>query len=128
MKKIEEHFSMKYAQVFIAVFIALLVIFYFSIRVLIHEEELFLYNTVSVLMSIILSVMLGVAYSFLKKRQNRMLHDIREIDNYIHKISQDKNYDAIVKVEYYIDLLQIAVSLKNMVKRLEKKDRKSSKK
>ena len=128
MKKMEEHLSMKYAQVFIIVFAVVLFVFYFLIKRLINEADLSTYNLIFGVMFLVFTVMLSVGYSFLKTRQNKMLHDISEIDKYVHNIAQDKNYEAIVKIEYYIDLLQIAVSLKNMVKRLEKKDRKSSKK
>lgn len=128
MKRIEEHFSMKYAQIFIIVFITVAVVFYFLIRTLINETDLLTYNLIFISMFLLFVVMMGVGYFFLQTRQNKMLHDISEIDKYVHNIAQDKNYEAIVKIEYYLELLQIAVSLKNMVKRLEKKDRKFSKK
>ena len=128
MKKIEEHFSMKYAQAFVSIFTTVFIVFYFLIRGLINEVDLLTYNIVFISMFLLLSVMLGVGYFFLKTREREMLHDIREIDKYVHEIAQNKNYKAIVKIEHYIDLLKITVSLKNMVKRLEKKDRKFSKK
>jgi len=128
MKKIEEQFSMKFVQIFIAAFMFILIVFYFLVGIFIQDTDRVSYNSLFLLLFFVVSLMFGRAYSFLKIRQNRILHDIDEIEKYVHEIAHSKNYSAILKIEHYLELLQVAVSLKNVVKRLEKKDRKSSKK
>jgi len=53
--------------------------------------------------------------------------DLSKIVHYLEKIDE-KEYDAKLKIKHHLEFLHISVLLKNLVKRLHNKDKKSSKK
>jgi len=63
-----------------------------------------------------------VAYNISKK----IRHDIDEITNYLREISE-KNYRAVIKPEYFSEFLYIAVTLKNLAKKLNNRDKQKRK-
>jgi len=56
----------------------------------------------------------------------RVISDINQITNYLDEIS-NKNYEAIIRVKYFYEFLQISVMLKNLVKKLQVRDRQKQK-
>lgn len=71
-----------------------------------------------------------VAYIFVVKLinsiQKKLEEDIYSIKNYLKKIDV-KEYDANIKIIHYLDFLQISLLLKNLVKRLNNRDKKQTK-
>jgi signal transduction histidine kinase len=63
-----------------------------------------------------------MAYRISKK----IRHDINEITNYLREISE-KNYRAIIKPEYFSEFLYVAVTLKNLAKKLNNRDKQKRK-
>lgn len=57
----------------------------------------------------------------------RLEFDIKQISTYLNEIN-DKNYAAKLHVKYFYEFLYIAVEFKNIVKRLNSRDKKNSKK
>lgn len=57
--------------------------------------------------------------------QKRISQDTTALQNYLEEIDA-KNYDAIIKIKYYTEYLHIAVLLKNLVKRVKNRDKKSA--
>jgi len=65
---------------------------------------------------------------FMMKRYNdKISSDSTRLKEYLEDIS-NKKYDSILHIEYFKEYLEISVILRNIVKRLYQKDKKSSKK
>lgn len=54
--------------------------------------------------------------------------DLEQIKNYIHNISEHKDYSSTINIKNFTEFLQISLVLKNIVKRLNQKEKKTSKK
>ncbi len=65
---------------------------------------------------------LFIAYKISKKIQ----HDIQQITHYLKEIS-DKNYKAVIKPEHFPEFLFIGLTLKNLAKKLNNRDRQKRK-
>ncbi len=52
----------------------------------------------------------------------RISHDVKQISFYLEEIS-NKNYKAVLKTQYFSEFLEIALSLKNLVKKLNHRDK-----
>jgi len=57
----------------------------------------------------------------------RVSEDTKQIIEYLQAISK-KNYETIIRINYFQDFLEISLLLKNLIKRVNQKDKKSSKK
>jgi hypothetical protein len=64
-----------------------------------------------------------MAYRLYKK----LKEDIDSLSDYLKKIDA-KEYDAEIKITHYIDFLELSLLLKNLVKRVYQREKKSSKK
>ena len=58
---------------------------------------------------------------------DRVAEDINQILTYLQAISK-KNYERVIRIKYFQDFLAISLLLKNLIKRVNQKDKKSSKK
>ena len=56
----------------------------------------------------------------------KVVYDIAQITNYLDEVS-NKNYKAVIKTRYFYEFLQISLSLKNLVKKLSKNEKKKIK-
>lgn len=61
-----------------------------------------------------------------QQMSKRVIYDIRQITNYLDEVSS-KNYKAVIKTKYFYEFLQISLMLKNLVKKLNKNEKKKSK-
>lgn len=86
------------------------------------EEFYTLWSRLALVFSIFILIGLFVAYNISKK----IRHDIQHITDYLREIS-DKNYKAIVKPEFFSEFLYIALTLKNLAKKLNNRDRQKRK-
>jgi len=68
-----------------------------------------------------------VSFYFYKRVVQRLSDDINEITQYLKEIS-NKNYEKVIRINYFQDFLEISLLLKNLIKRVNQKDKKSSKK
>lgn len=75
----------------------------------------FLFAGISIL------ILSSIVYIFLKRQNNKLLKDVKALSNHIGEISQ-KDYKSKVEIKYYQEFLQISLFLKNILKRLNKKD------
>ncbi len=71
---------------------------------------------------ILIVAALFIAYNISKKTR----YDISQITDYLDEISV-KNYHAVLKPQYFREFLQISILLKNLVKKLDKRDRQKRK-
>lgn len=67
-------------------------------------------------------IALIIAYKISKKTR----YDIQQITHYLDQISA-KNYRAVLKPEYFREFLQISILLKNLVKKLQNRDKQKRK-
>lgn len=67
-------------------------------------------------------IALAIAYNISKKTR----HDITQITRYLDEVSA-KNYKALLKPEYFREFLQISILLKNLVKKLNNRDKQKRK-
>lgn len=72
--------------------------------------------------SLLVAISLAIAYNISKKTR----YDILQITRYLDEVSA-KNYKAVLKPEYFREFLQISILLKNLVKKLDKRDRQKRK-
>ncbi len=62
------------------------------------------------------------AYYLANRMSRRLRHDINRISDYLDEIAR-KNYKAEIKTSYYAEFLQIAIQLKNLVKKLRQREK-----
>lgn len=72
--------------------------------------------------SVLVVIALAIAYNISKKAR----YDIIQITRYLDEISA-KNYRAVLKPEYFREFLQISIMLKNLVKKLNNRDKQKRK-
>lgn len=68
-------------------------------------------------------VMLGISFYITNLMSRRILHDIEQLKIYLEEVSR-KNYEAVVKIKYFHEFLEISLLLKNIIKRLNSKGKK----
>lgn len=138
MKKIRQDTFVKILTIFVAVFFLLYLVAYALFKHLLVETlsqttlntDLIIsqYNGVWIDVFILfIFIFVGVAY-VLKKINAKLEEDIKALDTYAKVISEEKDYDAVIKIKHYLEILEIAVVFKNIAKRLNQKEKKSSKK
>lgn len=72
--------------------------------------------------TILILIALAIAYNISKKAR----YDIQQITHYLDQVSA-KNYKAVIKPQYFKEFLQISVMLKNLVKKLQNRDKQKRK-
>lgn len=75
----------------------------------------------------IISFVLILSYYVAKLMVYRVRHDIRELKEYLEAINR-KEYETHIHIKFYKEFLEISLLLKNLVKRLNNRDNKSTKK
>lgn len=65
---------------------------------------------------------IGVIYAS-KKISDKVSSDILGLKSYLRDINA-KEYESVIKIEHYVEFLEISVLLKNIVKRLKQKEKK----
>ena len=103
-------------------FVLTLVITSFSISYLAINFAFTLYE-LWLIIFVILSLLLVGIISRHKRKRDKIAYDVGQIINCLEEIS-DKNYEVVMKTKYFSELLQIEVLLKNLIKRLHKRDMK----
>lgn len=88
----------------------------------IMQEFYTLWYRLALVFSIFIVIGLIVAYNISKK----IRYDLNQITDYLREVS-DKNYRAIIKPEYFSEFLYIAVTLKNLAKKLNNRDKQKRK-
>ena len=89
---------------------------------MVMKEFYTLWSRLALVFSAFVLIGLVIAYKISKK----IRHDIQQITDYLREISE-KNYKAIVKPEFFSEFLYIALTLKNLAKKLNNRDRQKRK-
>ena len=138
MKRLKEDTLIKTFMIFVGAVLFLLVSAYalfknflldlISQNSLNAQQVLLDFNSLFVVILVVALLVSTFVFYFLRKINAKLTEDIDEIKNYVTEISEHKNYDAIIKIKDYTEFLEISLILKNIVKRLKQKTKKSSKK
>ena len=138
MKKLNNDIFLKTIWIFLITFVLLFLISYaiskhFILSLALGEPHMIeqtieAFNLVWLKISLVFLVLMIIAYYVLRSLKNKVYEDLDSISQYLYEVSENKNYEKSVKIKHYIEFLQIAVALKNIIKRLAQKDKKMSKK
>ena len=120
MLKINQVFT-KIFLLFVSIFSIFLITAYFSLKPQI--EFLDAYNQTWIKLAITSVIVLVIIYFFIKSVSYKLTQDAEKFQNYLEEIS-NKNYQAVVKIKYFYEFLEMSLRLKNLVKRLNNKDSK----
>jgi len=118
--KINQVFT-KIFLLFVSIFSIFLITAYFSLKPKI--ELLDSYNQTWIKLVIASVIVLVIIYFFIKSVSYKLTQDAEKFQNYLEEIS-NKNYQAVVKIKYFYEFLEMSLRLKNLVKRLNNKDSK----
>ena len=134
MKKLEKDIFFKVFLLIVGVAILFYLVTYsyfkyFTIEVLANKnlsstQIINEFNSISIELALVTIVLVGILFILLKKTTKKILDDLNELNHYVEDISQNKNYDAVIHIKNYIEFLQISIQLKNIIKRVYKKDKK----
>lgn len=80
------------------------------------------YNTIWAEVFILFALLSGIIFVLVKFFTDKLLRDIEHFTEYIEEINK-KNYDAILKIQHYTEFLRMALTFKNLVKRLRPKSK-----
>ncbi len=120
MLKINQVFT-KIFLLFVSIFSIFLITAYFSLKPQI--EFLDAYNQTWIKLVIASVIVLVIIYFFIKSVSYKLTQDAEKFQNYLEEVS-NKNYQAVVKIKYFHEFLEMSLRLKNLVKRLNNKDSK----
>ena len=123
MLKINQTFSKLFFLIAIS-FLLLLMASYFSLKLLIVDSEnLEIYNQIWMILIALSIFILILIYFYIESIRYKFTEDIEHFQGYINEIS-NKNYQAVIKIKYFREFLEMSLRLKNIVKRLNNKDTK----
>jgi len=74
-------------------------------------------------LALLFIIILGILYFIVRQLNKRVLYDIKQLKEYVNEI-ESKKYDAVIHIKYIYEFLEISLILKNVIKRLQKKDKK----
>lgn len=103
---------------------------YFLVKTLLIKngitvEEL---NTIYISLGFFLLFVLALSVYLYSKLLHRLKYDLEQVREYLYDISENKDYNSTIKIDNFTEFLQISLVLKNIVKRLNQKEKKTSKK
>jgi len=111
---------------------------YVAKKIVFHKQSVYLRVSVSLSkvmdnfydlwsrLSIIFVIIASVALYASKEMSKRVIYDIEQITDYLNDIS-NKNYKSVVRTKYFYEFLQISLMLKNLVKKLNNREKKKRK-
>lgn len=120
MFKINQVFLRLFLLFAISLFVFFIII-YFSLKPQLELIEA--YNQIWIKLGVVSLFVLSFIYFIIKKMSDKLSQDIKEFLNYLEEVS-NKNYQAVIKIKYFYEFLEMSLRLKNIVKRLNNKDSK----
>jgi len=111
------NFILKTAVLFIVLFALVSLFFFLDL----DESQRFLFLLLTFIAAFLILVRM------INRLHKKLNEDIDALSNYLKKIDT-KEYDAKIEIKNYLDFLELSLLLKNLVKRVVQKEKKSSKK
>lgn len=71
-------------------------------------------------------IVLVIAFYLSGLMSKRVVSDIKQITNFLDEIS-NKNYNAVIKINYFYEFLEISLILKNLIKKLTSREKQKRK-
>jgi len=87
------------------------------------EEQYEMFYSFWIFLSSVFLILLSIVIFTVKSHLNKLERDIQALTHYIDRVSK-KEYETSLQIKYYSELLHISVLLKNLVKRVNKKEKK----
>jgi len=106
--------------------IALLFLFLFALVILCIKIDL-QETTLWISLALAFSVAFLFVVAMINNLHKKLTEDIDALAHYLKKIDA-KEYDAKIEIKNYLDFLELSLLLKNLVKRVVQKEKKSTKK
>jgi len=108
---------------FVIAFLIFFVTTYSSLKLtIIQPAAIDVYNEVWIKLGIASIFILIIIYLTVKSMSYKLLEDVEHFQDYLEEIS-NKNYQAIVKIKYFHEFLEMSLRLKNIIKRLTNKEK-----
>ena len=131
LKRIKATLLIKVLSLLVGIFFTLFVVAYVLVKnflmehMQINEINTFMYefNIIWFKLLILFLALATLMYFLLHFIGAKIEDDISSLNKYLDEVNK-KNYDAIIKIENYEEFLHSSLLLKNIVKRLQAKDKK----
>ena len=120
MLKIDKTFTKLFFLIAISFFL-FIVVSYFSLKlIIVDSENIELYNQVWMMLGALYLFILTLVYLSIKSINYKLSEDIEHFQDYLEEVS-NKNYQAVVKIKYFHEFLDMSLRFKNIIKRLNNK-------
>ncbi len=120
MLKIDKTFTKLFFLIAI-LFLLFIVVSYFSLKlIIVDSENIELYNQVWMMLGALYLFILTLVYLSIKSINYKLSEDIEHFQDYLEEVS-NKNYQAVVKIKYFHEFLEMSLRFKNIIKRLNNK-------
>jgi len=121
--KIDQTFTKLFFLIAISFFL-FFIISYFTLKLsIVDTVNIELYNQIWMMLGALYIFILIIIYFSIESVKYKFSEDVEHFQNYLEEIS-DKNYQAVVKIKYFKEFLEMSLRLKNIIKRLNNKDTK----
>ncbi len=134
MKKIYSDILLSVMLSFSLSFILFIVIAYFRLETLFlllsntqtSSQALLLeaYNAVWLELVALFLMLFFIVFYVTSRLSKRIREEMENLNEYLHRISQKKDYAAPFHVKHYLEFLTISIHLKNVIKRLYNREKK----
>ena len=120
MLKIDKTFTKLFFLIAISFFL-FIIVSYFSLKlIIVDSENIELYNQVWMILGALYLFILTLVYLSIKSINYKLSEDIEHFQDYLEEVS-NKNYQAVVKIKYFHEFLEMSLRFKNIIKRLNNK-------
>lgn len=128
LKKLRSSLLLKFTSLVFFAFVLLYLLSYALVRKhlqsVMKPEELLAFmsgfNDVCITIALVFSVVFLGVFLVLRSFIGSVTDEIDDIKNYLEEIN-NKNYEAVLKIEHHLEFLELSLLLKNIVKRLKSK-------
>jgi hypothetical protein len=122
VKTLENDLFKKLFAIIILLLFSFLIVSFFLILEF-REGYIEIYTLFSML-TLYFFALVFLLFKVLTKIRKNILEDVDSLSEYLHNISENKQYDSKLYIKNYLEFLHISIVLKNIVKRLRAKSKK----
>ena len=122
VKTLENDLFKKLFAIIILLLFSFLIVSFFLILEF-REGYIEIYTLFSML-TLYFFALVFLLFKVLTKIRKNILEDVDSLSEYLHNISENKQYDSKLYIKHYLEFLHISIVLKNIVKRLRAKTKK----